>query len=181
MAMPVAVPRYTVPDLASFPDDGQCYELLDGILLVTPAPAERHQAILSRLLAPLLTAVVVPTLGRVASPGRILSGSNVSLEPDILVYPAPPRRDADWADVTAWWLAVEVLSASTRVYDTEWKRQAYQALGVECTWLVDPVAARVTTWIGADPRPTVATDEIQWSPRALPGVRVTIPLADLFR
>jgi hypothetical protein len=38
MAMPVAVPRYTLRDLESFPDDGSRYELLDGVLLVTPPP-----------------------------------------------------------------------------------------------------------------------------------------------
>jgi hypothetical protein len=37
--MAVSVPRYTVNDLELFPDDGDRYELLDGILLVTPAPA----------------------------------------------------------------------------------------------------------------------------------------------
>jgi hypothetical protein len=37
--MPVSVPRYTVDDLDAFPDDGNRYELLDGVLLVTPAPA----------------------------------------------------------------------------------------------------------------------------------------------
>jgi hypothetical protein len=38
MGMAVSVPRYTVDDLEGFPDDGDRYELLDGILLVTPAP-----------------------------------------------------------------------------------------------------------------------------------------------
>ena len=32
MAMPLTVPRYTIQDLESFPDDGSRYELLDGIL-----------------------------------------------------------------------------------------------------------------------------------------------------
>ena len=33
---PVTVPRYTVDDLDGFPDDGNRYQLLDGVLLVTP-------------------------------------------------------------------------------------------------------------------------------------------------
>ncbi len=37
MVMPIAVPRYNIEDLESFPDDGNRYELLDGILLVSPA------------------------------------------------------------------------------------------------------------------------------------------------
>ena len=32
MAMPITVPRYTVDDLASFPNDGNRHELVDGVL-----------------------------------------------------------------------------------------------------------------------------------------------------
>jgi hypothetical protein len=35
MRMAIAIPRYTIEDLESFPDDGNRYELLDGMLLVT--------------------------------------------------------------------------------------------------------------------------------------------------
>jgi hypothetical protein len=42
MAMRATVPRYTLQDLESFPDDGNRYELVDGILLVTPAPLPPH-------------------------------------------------------------------------------------------------------------------------------------------
>ena len=37
MAMAISVPLYTVDDLDGFPRDGNRYELLDGVLLVTPA------------------------------------------------------------------------------------------------------------------------------------------------
>lgn len=36
MAMPMVAPRYTIADLERFPDDGNRYELLGGVLLVTP-------------------------------------------------------------------------------------------------------------------------------------------------
>ena len=40
----------TVDDLAALPDDGHRYELLDGSLVVTPAPHGRHQIAVIRLL-----------------------------------------------------------------------------------------------------------------------------------
>lgn len=178
--MPIAAPRYTVEDLDAFPDDGQHYELLDGVLLVTPAPAQYHQAILAHLMAPLLNAVLPTGLGRVASPGRIQSGRKVRLEPDILVYPAPANPKADWTDIKSWWLAVEVLSPSTRVYDTEWKRHAYQALGVEAVWLVDPRSNTITTWSGADPTPHVASQRLTWQPVGIPEIEVVIEVPSIF-
>lgn len=38
MGMAISVPRYTIDDLERFPDDGNRYEVLDGFLMVTPAP-----------------------------------------------------------------------------------------------------------------------------------------------
>ncbi len=39
MAMPDTARRYTVEEVLAFPSDGNRYELVDGELLVTPAPA----------------------------------------------------------------------------------------------------------------------------------------------
>jgi hypothetical protein len=51
MAMAISVPLYTVDDLEHFPDDGNRYELLDGVLLVTPQAAAPHQIVASRIQA----------------------------------------------------------------------------------------------------------------------------------
>lgn len=49
MGMADAARRYTVDEVLAFPDDGNRYELVDGELLVTPAPSLPHQWVLSRL------------------------------------------------------------------------------------------------------------------------------------
>jgi hypothetical protein len=45
---PISVKRYIIADLARFPDDGNRYKLLDGVLIVTPAPSNAHQIIVNR-------------------------------------------------------------------------------------------------------------------------------------
>src|ERR1700749_2703166 len=46
MGMPSLKRDWTVADLADFPDDGNRYEVLDGMLYVTPAPSFDHQTAL---------------------------------------------------------------------------------------------------------------------------------------
>jgi Uma2 family endonuclease len=135
VGMAVSVPRYTVDDLEHFPEDGNRYELLDGMLLVTPSPGVPHQVVTNRLQY-LLTAAV-QQYAYVVGPGVVTLPPGTQLQPDILVYPATYAVDIKWQDVHEHWLAVEVLSRSSRVYDRDFKRDAYFALGVTEVWLVD--------------------------------------------
>jgi Uma2 family endonuclease len=135
MAMRVAVPRYTIDDLDSLPDDGNRYELLDGVLLVTPAPLPMHELVVQRLQYELVT--YLGRRARVFSRGAVQIRPRNSLEPDILVLPeSAPWRKA-WADITGWWLAVEVSGSGSRIYDRDFKLPAYPRLGVAEAWRAD--------------------------------------------
>jgi Uma2 family endonuclease len=57
MVMPLPVPRLTIDMLDDFPDDGTRYELLEGMLLVTPAPSFAHQLVATRLATTLTNAL----------------------------------------------------------------------------------------------------------------------------
>ena len=137
MAMAISVPLYTVDDLEHFPDDGNRYELLDGVLLVTPQAAAPHQIVASRIQIELAISLQKPGLAHVVGPGAVVRMPRTQLQPDILVYPARFSPSTDWRNVTEHWLAVEVLSRSSRIYDREFKRDAYFALGLKQVWLVD--------------------------------------------
>jgi Uma2 family endonuclease len=137
MAMAISVPRYTIADLERFPNDGNRYELLDGVLIVTPAPSNAHQVIVSRIQLRLTQAVMVSGEAQVVGPGAITVPPRTQLVPDILIYPARYPIDSKWEDIDEHWLVVEVLSRSSRVYDREIKRDAYVALGVGEVWLID--------------------------------------------
>jgi Uma2 family endonuclease len=146
MAMAITVPHYTVDDLERFPSDGNRYELLDGVLLVTPAPNTAHQIIANRIQSRLTAAVQWTRAAHVVGPGVVVRLPNTQLQPDILVFPATYKPDTDWRKINEHWLAVEILSRSSRIYDREFKKDAYLALGVRQVWLVDRWTKSIEVW-----------------------------------
>ena len=172
------IPYYTVDDLGQFPRDGNRYELLDGVLLVTPAPGGPHQLIVSRILSVLLPAAQVPGHAFVFAPGAISVPPGTQLEPDILVVPAMYPVREGWPETSARWLAVEVYSRSSRVYDHDFKRDNYLKLGVDEVWLVDRASRSVEISRALGTSET-RTDFIVWHPHSLE-IEVRIDLTDVF-
>jgi Uma2 family endonuclease len=94
------------------------------------------------------------------------------------VYPARYAIDSKWEEIDKHWLAVEVLSRSSRVYDREIKRDAYIALGVQEVWLVDRWARVVEVSRTRGPG-NIVEDVLHWRVPAL-GRVVEISLTDIF-
>ena len=176
MAMAISVPLYTVDDLERFPDDGNRYELLDGVLLVTPQAAAVHQVVANRIQVELSVSLQKTGFAHVVGPGAVVRMPRTQLQPDILVYPARFKPTTDWRKITEHWLAVEVLSRSSRMYDREFKRDAYFALGLQQVWLVDwrDRSVEVCT---AKRRSRVVRDRIRWR---IAHTEVTIDLNEVF-
>jgi Uma2 family endonuclease len=138
MAMPLAVPRYTLADLDSFPDDGNRYELVDGMLLVTPAPLPPHDVVVSRLVNTLNLFFGPSGKATVLTRGAVEVAPDVHMEPDILVIPLVAATvPANWLEVRDRWLAVEVSGRGSRIYDRDIKRPAYLNAGVREVWRAD--------------------------------------------
>lgn len=178
MGMPLPVPRLTIDMLDDFPDDGTRYELLEGMLLVTPAPSLAHQVVATRL-ATTLTSALGGSGAIVVAVGAIQRGKHTQLQPDVLVCPPGVRPTLNWRDIRGWWLAVEVLSPSSRLYDREVKRGAYLALGVEEYWIADPADCSIERWAAAYPEGRRAPTELLWRPQALDRA-IAIDLRELF-
>jgi Uma2 family endonuclease len=80
--------------------------------------------------------------------------------------------------VTEHWLAVEILSRSSRMYDREVKRAAYLALGVPELWLVDYHDRSVEVWRSRG-APEVVREAIRWHVPILELIAV-VDLAEVF-
>ena len=130
--------EFSRSDLERMPDDGHRYELIDGCLVVTPAPKPIHQRAAFGL-ARLLHDACPSELEVLMAPLDVVLGANTVLQPDVLV-----GRERDLP--TAPLLAVEVLSPSTRLVDMELKSARYEAAGCPSYWVVDPDVPSLTAW-----------------------------------
>jgi Uma2 family endonuclease len=117
------------------------YELLDGRLLVTPAPRSVHQFVIVELVALLYPYLEREPVGRVlTSPADIELQTETIMQPDVFVIPTTTTLAGDvleWSDVKSLLLAIEVLSPSSEQTDRGAKRDHYLANGVDDYWIVD--------------------------------------------
>lgn len=139
----------TRAELDALPDDGRRHELIDGVLIVTPAPRPRHQDLVGGLYFLLRTHLPAGLKVFTGPLDVALDDLNV-LEPDLLVA---PRSDFTKKDLpTAPSLAVEVLSPSTRRYDLMVKYSRYEEAGTQSYWVIDPNGPTLTAWELVDGR-----------------------------
>ena len=125
----------TRADLQDTPDDGRRYELIDGILIVSPAPRVPHQRVVANLFL-LLRSACPPELEALFAPLAVALAEDTELQPDLLVAPRTQFTDSELAGAPL--LAVEVLSPSTRRIDLLLKRDRLQEAGCPSYWLIDP-------------------------------------------
>jgi Uma2 family endonuclease len=131
---PAAGQLFTVDDLDRMPDDGRRYELVDGVLIVSPAPQVPHQLVLAELIV-LLHGACPPGLFAVPGPGVRMSG-DTELIPDLVVI----RQDQLSAPRVTRppLLAVEIQSSSTALFDLNTKKAVYERFSIESYWIVVP-------------------------------------------
>lgn len=132
---------WTYADLADWPESaGQLVEIIDGELIVTPAPIPPHELLTIELVFAFGAVVRPGRLGRLfTAPTDVLLPDGGALQPD-LVFVRSERlgivgRTAIEGPPD---IVVEVLSPTTRSRDLGRKKALYALLGVPEYWLVDP-------------------------------------------
>ena len=167
MAMPISKPTEWTAEMArALPEDGNRYEVIDGALLVTPSPSQRHQRAMELLY------LMIGPYARASrlmhahyAPCEIEFSTRRAVQPDLFVVRLVKGKmpsDEELKHTTL--LAVEALSPSTARYDRRTKRAMFQSEGVPEFWIVDVDARIIERWRPTDSRPEVLTDALTWQP-----------------
>ena len=134
--------QFLATDIWDTPDDGNRYEVIDGVLYMTTAPSSFHQWIVNRLVR---YNAIPAEEQRVACAftapiGVIMPGCD-PVQPDFVVVLASRTsifREGRIRGVPD--LIVEILSPSNKAYDQEVKLDAYARAGVAEYAIIDPTA-----------------------------------------
>lgn len=163
MAAPTS---WTAAMVRALPDDGNRYEVVEGELLVTPAPGEVHQRAVSKLHFELEGYVTSQGIGEAfTSPADIELDAHGLVQPDLFVNGLVDGRPVrGWNAGAPRLLFVEVLSPGTARQDRIAKRIRFQRAGIPEYWIVDADARLIERWRPADERPELATERLVWQP-----------------
>jgi Uma2 family endonuclease len=140
---------WTYDHYLALPDDGQRYEIVDGVLYMAPVPSMEHQGASMRFSHYLFTYVELAGLGRVyAAPTDVVLALDTVVQPDLLVVlNANLEKISKQNLVGAPDLAVEIASPGTSTHDRNRKYAAYARAGVAEYWIADPIAHTVEVLI----------------------------------
>ncbi len=136
-----ASPILNVNDLELMPDDGNRYELFEGEIFVSRAPALSHQRVLTNLITIFQSFLKVNAIGKIwPTPGVTLDDLNAAI-PDMAFVKSERIGSVASGDriIEAPDLVVEILSEGSENVrrDRVVKRQVYGKFGVSEYWIVD--------------------------------------------
>ncbi len=139
MSTPSLDKKYTYKDYLQIEDEKR-YEVMEGGLIMVPAPLTIHQRISRNIEIILCNFVIDKELGEVLyAPTDVILSENIVVQPDIL-FISKDRLNiiGEAAIMGSPDLIVEVVSPSAASYDTIEKRGVYEKYGVREYWLVFP-------------------------------------------
>ena len=129
--------------------EGAPYQLIEGELIMTPAPNPRHQIISANIFKRLSQFTDEKQAGTALySPVDVYLEEENAFQPDI-VFISKKRQDIIKQDgiYGAPDMVIEILSPATAYYDIKKKFKVYERYGVKEYWIVDPEMKGVELFI----------------------------------
>ncbi len=164
--------------------EGSRYQLVEGELIMAPAPNRFHQRIVANLHLVLAPHARAKGLGEIyIAPFDVYLGEHDVYQPD-LIFVSQERLHilADDGARGAPDIVIEVISPSNAQLDKKRKRGIYARAGVKELWLVDPILLQIHLYdFAGDPARAarILDDDETFTSPLLPGL--TIAAAEVFK
>lgn len=141
--------RMTADEFLELPEDGCNYELIDGVVIVSPSPKPPHQSIAGEIFRQLANYLESSPVGEALSEtdvylGKGPTGGDLVYRPELVFVERKQLPEITERISGPPALAVEVISRGSRRLDTRTKRDDYERFGVKEYWLVDPQQRTIT-------------------------------------
>ncbi len=134
------IEKKTIADYEALPE-GSPYQLVEGELIMSPAPGFEHFRSSKRVFVRLYRLIEDAGKGEVIyAPVDLYLDKENAYQPDIMVVlKGSNARITNKGVYGAPDVVVEVLSPSTAYYDLRVKKKVYERAGVREYWIVDPM------------------------------------------
>ena len=139
--------RMMAAEFKQLPESSEHIELVDGEIVMSPTPKNRHQSVVGNGFT--LLRQITSSGSVVVSPMDVYLDNENVVQPDVFWVSGPDSRcqlgeDDYWHGAPD--LVVEVLSPDTALRDKTVKFHLYEKHGVREYWLIDPEAQYVEVW-----------------------------------
>ena len=132
--------KVTFDEYQNLKYDGFQYEIIEGVMKMTPAPFDNHQAVILRLAQHMANYLDKNPIGIVrTSPRDVKLDDNLTYQPDIL-YISKEKLNINkrnYVDGSPDFI-IEVISKGTLRYDLGKKFDDYEKYGVREYWIINP-------------------------------------------
>jgi Uma2 family endonuclease len=177
------IETFTAADYRSMPEDGKRYQLIEGELIVAPAPNTFHQFVQRNLLTLLQNYLLQNPIGSVlGAPCDVYLDDHNVYQPDLLYLTREHVTRIQHEGIHgAPDLAIEILSPSTAGLDRR-KRGHFAAAGTVEFWQIDPALRQIQRFVFSEnvAKPVVLIDEPEtFSSPLFPNL--TIATSEVFR
>jgi len=135
--------RMTADEYLGLPETVERYELVDGVIIVSPSATWGHQRIAGEVLFQLRQFLASNPIGEAVGEVDVRLRDNLVLRPDVVfLSSAKAARVAKYITEPPD-LVVEIVSPGTAQRDLQDKKQDYETAGVGEYWVIDPQAGEM--------------------------------------
>lgn len=128
----------TADEYLELEDDGFKYELIDGVLVLSPSATPKHQQVMIEVIYQLKAFLRDHPVGSIYAETDVRFDDDLVYRPET-VFICSERVRENWQRIhQPPDVVLEVISPDSRRYDSETKKEDYERFGVNEYWLIDP-------------------------------------------